>query len=58
VRNYRASIRLFDVDHGHACIMQWVSTFDYTEDALTEFYWNGFRALQERFPTDDEPNKG
>lgn len=50
VRNYVASIRLLELAGGKSCIMQWSSTFSYTEDALSEFYWNGFRALQKRFP--------
>lgn len=50
IQNYVAEIRVFDIDMGGRCIMLWSSTFRYTEDALSDFYWNGFRALQERFP--------
>lgn len=45
VQNYQAAIRLFEAkDSG--TIFQWSSTFDYFEDAISEFYWNGFRNLQ------------
>jgi hypothetical protein len=49
VQNYVADIRVFDVDKGQACIVQWSSTFSYTENAVSDFYWNGFRALQKLF---------
>ena len=52
VQNYFAEIRVFEIAMGERCIMQWSSTFDFTEDALSEFYWNGFRALQRMFPLD------
>ena len=50
VQQYHAEIRLLEIANGARCIMQWASTFYYFEDALSEFYWNGFRALQKRFP--------
>lgn len=52
VQDYRASLRALDLDLdlGQRCVVQWSSTFLYHEDAISEFYWNGFRALQERFP--------
>jgi hypothetical protein len=50
VRNYVAEIKVFDISMEGRCVVQWSSEFDYTEDAVSEFYWNGFRALQERFP--------
>jgi hypothetical protein len=50
VQQYVASLRVFEIDDGKRCIVQWSSTFYYYEDALHEFYWNGFRALQKRFP--------
>ncbi len=50
IQNYVASIRLLELAGGTRCIMQWSSTFRYTEDALSEFYWNGFHALQKMFP--------
>ena len=50
VKDYRASLRALDLDEGRTCAVQWSSTFVHPEDAISEFYWNGFRALQERFP--------
>jgi len=50
VKDYHASLRAFDLDEGRRCAVQWSSTFVYHEDAISEFYWNGFRALQDRFP--------
>ena len=50
VQRYFADIRVFEIDMGKRSIMQWSSTFYYTEDAISEFYWNGFKALQKRFP--------
>jgi polyketide cyclase/dehydrase/lipid transport protein len=50
VKKYKASIQVFEIDDGRRCIVQWASTFYYFEDALHEFYWNGFRELQKRFP--------
>lgn len=50
IRHYVADIRVVESDMGKRCILQWSSTFSYTEDALSEFYWNGFRALQKMFP--------
>jgi hypothetical protein len=50
VQKYVASLRVFEIDDGRRCVVQWSSTFYYFEDALHEFYWNGFRALQKRFP--------
>ncbi|MGZ4790468.1 MAG: SRPBCC family protein [Ilumatobacteraceae bacterium] len=49
VQNYRAEIRVFDGEMGATSWMQWSSTFDYTSDALTEFYENGFAELKKRF---------
>ena len=50
VQKYVARLRVFDIQMGQRCIVQWSSTFEYHEDALSAFYWNGFRALQKRFP--------
>ena len=49
VQQYVASLRVIEIDDGRRCLVQWSSTFYSTEDALHEFYWNGFRALQARF---------
>ena len=50
VSQYHASIRAFDLNEAERCVVQWSSTFVYTEDALTEFYENGFRPLRAQFP--------
>lgn len=50
VQKYVAAIRVFETDMGKRCVMQWSSTFYFTEDALSTFYWNGFKALQKKFP--------
>jgi hypothetical protein len=50
VKNYVADLRVFDLSLAQRCIVQWSSTFDYYEDALSAFYLNGFHVLQERFP--------
>ena len=50
VKEYKASLRALDLDLGQRCAVQWSSTFVYHEDGISDFYWNGFRALQERFP--------
>lgn len=50
VKNYHASIRVMDTDSDRRCVMQWACSFDHPEDAITEFYENGFRALREMFP--------
>jgi hypothetical protein len=49
VQNYVANIRVFAIERDQKCTMQWSSTFRYTENPVSEFYWNGFRALQSRF---------
>jgi hypothetical protein len=50
VRNYIASMRVIESEMGRHCIVQWSSTFLYDKDAVSDFYWNGFHALQSRFP--------
>ena len=54
VKNYHASLRVFSGDLDKTCIVQWESTFDYPSDAISDFYRNGFRALEERFPLPDK----
>lgn len=49
VQNYYAGIRVLDTDSDNRCIMQWACTFDYFEDGITEFYENGFKALEKIF---------
>jgi hypothetical protein len=50
VRDYVSTIRVFDSYMGARCIVQWSSTFYYTEDAVSEFYRRGFRSLETMFP--------
>lgn len=50
VRNYHASLRVLAGDLDMTCIVQWESEFDYPSDAISDFYLNGFRALQGRYP--------
>lgn len=50
VRNYVAEIRLFGLPESNRCSMQWSSTFNHPEDAISEFYENGFQSLLKRFP--------
>jgi hypothetical protein len=50
VKNYHASLRVFAGDLGRSCTVVWASEFDYPSDAISDFYLNGFRALQKRFP--------
>jgi hypothetical protein len=54
VRNYHASLRVLAGDLNETCTVQWSSTFDYPSDAISEFYLNGFRALEKMFPSGDE----
>jgi len=49
VQKYVAEIRVLEVELDQSCIVQWSSTFYYFEDALTQFYQNGFDALQAKF---------
>ena len=50
VKDYSAEIRVFGLTSNVKSVLQWSSSFSYFEDAVTEFYWNGFRALQKKFP--------
>jgi hypothetical protein len=50
VQNYVENIRVFAIERDQKCTMLWSSsTFRYTENPVSEFHWNGFRALQRRF---------
>ena len=49
VKNYHADLQVFELDGGTSCVVRWFSTFSYPEDAITEFYQNGFKALVTRF---------
>jgi hypothetical protein len=54
VKNYQSSLRVLAGDLDKTCIVQWESTFEYPTDAISEFYWNGFRELEKRFPRGDK----
>ena len=49
VKNYHAEIKVVEIEIGKSCLVQWSSTFLYTEDALTQFYLNGLNALKKKF---------
>lgn len=49
VKDYVADLHVVALDGGETCLVQWQSTFSYPEDAITQFYRNGFKALVERF---------
>lgn len=49
VKNYHAKIQVIELEIGERCLMQWSSIFSYPEDALTQFYHNGFESLVKRF---------
>lgn len=53
VKNYKAFLRVFSNDLDKTCSVQWESTFDNPEDAISGFYLNGFHELQKRFPLED-----
>jgi hypothetical protein len=55
VQNYESSLRVLSGDLDKTCVVQWESTFDYPSDAISDFYWNGFHALQKRFPVTGDP---
>ena len=50
VKNYKASIRVFPGDLDQTCTVLWASTFTNPEDAISQFYLNGFQELSKRFP--------
>lgn len=49
VQDYSATIRVVATDMDKRSLVQWESTFCFTEDAVSKFYENGFRVLRERF---------
>ncbi|MFA6083948.1 SRPBCC family protein [Mucilaginibacter sp.] len=50
VQQYKAEIKILELDaSGNSCVVQWSSTFWYFEDALTQFYKNGFDNLLKIF---------
>jgi Polyketide cyclase / dehydrase and lipid transport len=50
VQHYVASLRIIESEMSKHCIVQWSSTFVCDRDAVSDFYRNGFHALQSRFP--------
>jgi hypothetical protein len=51
IQNYRAELRIVEIEIDKRCLVQWSSTFFYHEDALSQFYQNGFDALAQTFGT-------
>ena len=51
IKDYHSEIRVLETVPDQQCIVQWSSTFIYTEDALSAFYLHGFEALKKRFGT-------
>jgi hypothetical protein len=49
VQRYVAEIKVLELELDQRCVVQWSSTFYYFEDALTQFYQNGFDALSKKF---------
>ena len=49
VKDYHAEIKVVELEIGKRCLVQWSSTFTYFEDALTQFYENGFAGLVKKF---------
>ena len=54
IHKYHSDLRVFDTKEG-TCIIQWVATFYYKEDAVSEFYQRGFDKLLQLFPMIKEP---
>lgn len=53
IHNYYSDLRVFDLENGNS-VVQWCATFYYKEDAISEFYQNGFNELSKRFPVESE----
>lgn len=49
IQKYHAQIQVVGIELDKRCIMQWSSTFYFSEDGLTQFYHNGFKNLIEIF---------
>ncbi len=49
IHKYYSDLRVFDTNGGRSTV-QWIATFYYKEDAISDFYQSGFRELQKRFP--------
>ncbi|CAL2093062.1 Polyketide cyclase/dehydrase/lipid transport protein [Tenacibaculum sp. 190524A02b] len=49
IHKYYSDLRVIDLKGGTSMV-QWVATFYYKEDAISEFYQRGFDELLRRFP--------
>ncbi len=49
IKEYHAEIRVVEVEIGKRSMVQWTGHFLFTEDALTQFYENGFAGLVKMF---------
>ncbi|CAM1364935.1 SRPBCC family protein [Tenacibaculum xiamenense] len=49
IHKYYSDLRVIDVEGGTS-IVQWVATFYYKEDAISDFYQRGFDELLKLFP--------
>jgi hypothetical protein len=51
VQKYHSELRVIETVIGKQCLVKWSSTFFYHEDALTQFYQDGFEVLKKKFGT-------
>ena len=49
IQKYYSDLSVFDTADGR-CVVQWVAHFYFNADGISEFYLNGLRELQKRFP--------
>lgn len=49
IKDYHAEIRVIETELDKRCMVQWTGHFVYQEDALTQFYENGFAGLVKLF---------
>ena len=49
IQKYHAQIQVVEIELGKRCLVQWSSTFYFSEDGLTQFYQNGFENLVKMF---------
>lgn len=49
IQNYHSELKVIPLVQGKKCMVQWSGTFFYTEDALSQFYLNGFAVLKKKF---------
>lgn len=53
IHNYYSDLRVMDIEGGKS-VVQWCATFTYKEDAISQFYQNGFDELLKRFPVQEK----